>query len=78
MDLKKVDITSKVNGKMVDGTMSLYIGDAKIGEIIETNQGLQHEMAEGYLFKEDKIYRFENAEPQEVESYVNGCDEGWC
>lgn len=78
MDLQKVDVTGQVNGKMVNGTMSLYIADAKIGEIIETPQGLQHEMADGYLFKEDKIYRFENPEPAKVESYVENCDEGWC
>ncbi|WP_100405349.1 YusG family protein [Bacillus solitudinis] len=78
MDLIKVDVTSQVNGRMENGIMNLYMGKASVGKIIETNQGLQHEMAEGYTFQEDKIYRFQNPHPEKVKSYVDSCEEGWC
>ncbi|GAE30276.1 YusG family protein [Alkalihalobacillus hemicellulosilyticus] len=78
LEFVKVDVTSQVKGKYEGGKLSLYMGEAKIGQVIETNQGLQHEMAEGFEFDEDKIYRYENKQRNDVQSYVENCDEGWC
>ncbi|MCL7749042.1 YusG family protein [Halalkalibacter alkaliphilus] len=78
MSLVRVDVTSKVKGKYENGHMNLYMGDAQVGKVIETNEGFQHEMAEGFEFDKDKIFRYEQENPNEVKSYVEGCDEGWC
>ncbi|MBP3949929.1 YusG family protein [Bacillus suaedae] len=78
MDFVRVDVTSQVKGRYEDGALSLYMGDAKVGKVIETNQGLQHEMAEGFEFDQDKIFRFQQEDPNQVKSYVDSCEEGWC
>ncbi|TWI60074.1 YusG family protein [Halalkalibacter nanhaiisediminis] len=78
MDLVRVDVTSRVKGMYENGEMNLYMGEAKVGKVIETNQGLQHEMAEGFEFEEDKIFRYEHDQPSKVKSYVDSCEEGWC
>jgi hypothetical protein len=78
LDLVKVDVTSKVKGKYENGHMNLYIDDAHVGQVTETASGLQHLMSAGYVFEEDKVYRYENANPNQVTSYVDSCEEGWC
>ncbi|BAB07202.1 YusG family protein [Halalkalibacterium halodurans] len=78
MDQMKVDVTNKVHGKLENGHLNLYIDRAKIGRIIETNAGLQYEMAEGFDFRDDKVFQYENPAPNQVKSYVEGCDQGWC
>lgn len=77
MDLIRVDVTSKVKGKYENGKMSLYMGEAKVGDVIETNEGLQHEMAEGFEFEADKIYRYERENPNEVDAFVDS-ENSWC
>ncbi|WP_096202511.1 YusG family protein [Bacillus sp. FJAT-45350] len=76
--LKKVDVTSKVEGKLENGAMNLYIDEAKVGKIVMTNQGNQYEMAEDFEFEENKVYRYENDHPEKEKQYVEGCDMGWC
>ncbi|WEG16467.1 YusG family protein [Alkalihalophilus pseudofirmus] len=78
MDLVKVDVTSKVKGKYENGHMNLYVDDARIGQVTETEAGLQHIMSAGYIFEEDKVYRYEQTDPNQVTSYVDSCEEGWC
>ncbi|OLO28532.1 hypothetical protein BTR23_17490 [Alkalihalophilus pseudofirmus] len=76
--MKKVDVTSKVDGKLENGAMNLYMDEARIGKIIMTNQGNQYEMAEGFEFDSNKVYRYENAHPEKQDKYVDDCDLGWC
>ncbi len=74
----KSDITSKVYGKMDTGYMSLFHDNQKIGRVIFSDQGNQYEMAEGFEFDADKIYKKDNSSAEFPQSYVQGCDEGWC
>ncbi|WP_231686801.1 YusG family protein [Bacillus sp. JCM 19034] len=78
LEFVKVDVTSQVEAKYENGKLNLYMGDAKVGQVLETNEGLQHEMAAGFEFDKDKIYRYENKQPNQVRSYVDNCDDGWC
>ena len=76
---KKIDVTSKVQGKLEDGSkMSLFLDEKKVGQIILTNQGNHYEMAEGFEFKENKIYKNENDQIEYTKKYVEDCDMGWC
>lgn len=75
---KKVDITGKVKGKLENGEMNLYVDEAKVGKIIMTNQGNHYEMAEGFEFDSNKVFRYENEHPEKQKQYVEGCDMGWC
>ncbi|WP_100373962.1 YusG family protein [Bacillus sp. FJAT-45037] len=78
MDLIKADVTSQVKGKYENGNMNLYVDDHHVGQVIETATGLQHTMSAGYVFEDDKIYRYENKDPNQVTSFVDSCKEGWC
>ncbi|MGG1574140.1 YusG family protein [Fictibacillus sp. NRS-1165] len=74
----KSDITSKVYGKMDMGYLSLFHDNQRIGRVIFSDQGNQYEMDEGFEFDADKIYKKENSSAEYPNSYVQGCDEGWC
>jgi Protein of unknown function (DUF2553) len=79
MKLDRRDVTSRVFGKMKGGSMSLYLDKDVIGQIRFTNQGNLYEMAEGFEFDSDKIYkREEPAETPDSSKYVDECDKGWC
>ncbi|MCM3760516.1 YusG family protein [Alkalihalobacillus oceani] len=78
MGFVRVDVTGQVKGKYEAGTLNLYIGDTQIGKVLETSQGLEHDMFRGYEFEQDKIYRYEQENPDQITSYVDNCEEGWC
>lgn len=76
---KKIDVTTKVQGKLEEGSrMSLFLDERKVGQIILTNQGNHYEMAEGFEFSNDKIYKHENDTTEYTKKYVEDCDMGWC
>ncbi|MDN4525571.1 YusG family protein [Fictibacillus fluitans] len=74
----KSDITTNVYGKMDSGYMSLFHDNQKIGRVVFSDQGNQYEMAEGFEFDADKIYKKNDSAKEYPKSYVQGCDEGWC
>ncbi|KMK77586.1 YusG family protein [Alkalihalobacillus pseudalcaliphilus] len=78
MDLEKIDVTSKIIGKYQDGQLNLYMGDIRIGEVTESNEGLKRKMKKGFVFEDNKIFHYENAHPEQVRAYVENCDGGWC
>ena len=79
MNQDRRDVTSRVFGKMKGGSMSLYLDKDEIGQIRFTNQGNLYEMAEGFEFDADKIYkRDKSAEIPNPSKYVDECDKGWC
>ncbi|WNB92903.1 YusG family protein [Bacillus sp. NEB1478] len=79
MNKNKIDVTSRVFGKMKGGSMSLYLEKDKIGQIHFTNQGNMYEMAEGFEVDQEKIYKSEKpAEIPNPSKYVDECDKGWC
>jgi hypothetical protein len=79
MTQDKRDVTSRVFGKMKNGSMSLYLEKNQIGQIHFTNQGNMYEMAEGFEYNQDKIYQHEKqTEITDPSKYVDECDKGWC
>ncbi|GAF64955.1 DUF2553 family protein [Alkalihalobacillus trypoxylicola] len=70
MKLEKINITSKVKGKYEEGQLNLYLGERKIGEVIENEQGLTHNMEKGFVFEADHIYHYENPNPEQIDSYI--------
>jgi hypothetical protein len=78
MEQNRRDVTSRVFGKMKGGKMSLYLDKDQIGQIRFTNQGNMYEMAEGFEFDQDKIYKREQQETPAPSKYVDECDKGWC
>ncbi|WP_049786655.1 DUF2553 family protein [Evansella cellulosilytica] len=74
----RVDVTDKVEHKKEsNGETALYLNKEKIGEIKNNGQEHLYEMAEGFDLDEEKIYKKEK-KPQQPQSYVEGCDMGWC
>ncbi|UOE93691.1 YusG family protein [Alkalihalobacillus sp. LMS39] len=74
----KVEVTAKVEGKFENGCMNLYMDDSRIGKIKETNEGTKYEMARGFEFDNNKIFRYEEGVSKNPDKYVEGCDMGWC
>jgi hypothetical protein len=73
------DVTSRVFGKMKGGSMSLYLDQDQIGQIHFTNQGNMYEMADGFEFESEKIFkRDKQPEITNPSKYVDECDKGWC
>lgn len=75
---KGLDITHRVFGKLEDGAMNLYLNNTVIGQLVETEDGTEYRLHEGYLFSNNRIYRHEDNAIPKVEQYVEGCDMGWC
>lgn len=76
---KKIDVTSKVEGKLdSDGKMNLFLDETKVGRIVMTDQGNHYEMAEGFEFDREKIYKYEEDNIEYTKKYVDDCDMGWC
>ncbi|WLD92728.1 YusG family protein [Alkalihalobacillus sp. AL-G] len=74
----RTDVTSKVYGKMDQGSMSLYLNKDKIGKIVFTNQGNLYEMSEGFEFDQEKVYRQDSNSPNQNKQLVDDCEFGWC
>ncbi len=77
-DSVKVDVTSKIDGKFENGSIGLYLENARVGEITLTEDGNRYSMVEDYLFENNKIFRYENSHPENQKKYVDDCDMGWC
>lgn len=76
---KKTDITASVQAKFEEGSkMSLFLDEKKVGQIIMTNQGNNYEMAKGFEFENDKIYKQADETINYPKKYVDDCDMGWC
>lgn len=74
---KKVDITSKIVGKLQDQQVLLYAGDRHIGTIPLPNEEFSSEFEAGFGMEAGKIYQ-KQTEGVEDDQYVEGCDMGWC
>ncbi|WP_245805875.1 YusG family protein [Bacillus alkalicellulosilyticus] len=77
--MKKVDVTGKIEGKLENGAMNLYMDEAVVGKIIMSDEGKNtYEMSQGYEFEDNKVFRYEAEHPEDQDKYVEGCDMGWC
>lgn len=74
---KKVDITSKVTGKIREDQMILNIEEHEIGRMSLNTTSPGYQFNDGYGMEENKIYQIQ-VEGQESDQYVEGCDMGWC
>lgn len=76
---KKLDITNKIQAKLDSGSkLNLFLDEKKVGQIILTNQGNYYEMAEGFSFENEKIYKNDKSDIEYTKKYVDDCDMGWC
>lgn len=74
---KKVDISSKIAGKVQDQKIMFYVGDRNIGTMELPFDQTAFELEEGFGVEDGKIYQ-KQTEGVEDDQYVEGCDMGWC
>lgn len=74
---KKVDISSKVNGKIRENYMVLEVEDREIGKMSLDDSSPKYKFNDGFGIEDNKVYQIQ-VEGFEDEQYVEGCDMGWC
>lgn len=74
---EKIDITSKVVGKISGEGMELFLNTAKIGEVIFQDNKKEYVLINGYLTENHRIYQIDKKR-EPVTQYVEGCELGWC
>ncbi len=65
-----MNVTQKVVAKYEEGRLKLYMDGSIIGEVIETNHGLQHSMYDGFSFEQDQIFQLQNENWDQVQSFI--------
>ncbi|MGJ9384078.1 DUF2553 family protein [Salipaludibacillus sp. CF4.18] len=74
-----VDISDQVEKKDEAGETALYFNAEKIGQIRKKGHSQMYEMSEGFEFENEKFFKDAQAKKTKPpESYVEGCDMGWC
>lgn len=75
-----VDISSEIEKKQEeDGETALFYQTEKIGKLKQNGHSYNYEMADGFEFKNEKFYKnTQNKKKEYPQSYVEGCDMGWC
>ncbi len=74
---EKVDITSRIIGKMNGGGFELFLHGSRIGEIKFRDNQKEYILLQGFLSEDDRIFQLrEKMEP--VTQYVENCELGWC
>jgi hypothetical protein len=75
-----VDISSDIEKKQEDdGETALFYQTEKIGKVKQSGHSYNYEMADGFEFKNEKFYKHtQNKKKEYPQSYVEGCDMGWC
>lgn len=79
-NLSMVDISSEIEQRSNEnGATGFYYHSEKIGEAKQHGRDYMYEMAEGFEFKNNKFYQKAGKQKNSYpESYVEGCDMGWC
>ncbi|WP_096190087.1 DUF2553 family protein [Evansella halocellulosilytica] len=75
----RIEVTDQVKRQEEEsGETNFYLGDEKIGKMKQAGQTYQYEMAEGFEFDNEKFYKKDAKKQPQPQSYVEGCDMGWC
>lgn len=74
---EKVDITSKVIGKVKGDGFELFLNGSKIGEVTFRNNQKEYILLQGFLSEDQRIYQIKPKQ-KPVTQYVEGCEMGWC
>jgi hypothetical protein len=74
---RKIDISSKVNGKLVEKDMLFYVNDREIGKMSMDNTEPQFQFQPDFGIEDNKIYQIQSVGVED-DQYVQGCDMGWC
>jgi hypothetical protein len=74
---KKVDISSKVTGKIRENHMVLEVEEREVGRMSLDDSSPKYEFNDGFGIEDNKVYQIQ-VEGFEDEQYVEGCDMGWC
>ncbi|MBA4494839.1 DUF2553 family protein [Paenactinomyces guangxiensis] len=72
---QRLNITSKVTGRIEEGDFVLYHYQSPIGKINLNTKEL--ELYDGYAMEENRIYALEDNRVFH-DYYAHGCDLGWC
>ncbi|MBU9712975.1 DUF2553 family protein [Evansella tamaricis] len=79
-----IEITEQVDQKEEgNGETTLYHNNEKIGKFKHHGHKYEYEMAEGFEIENNKIFKNQDQvqrkkQPEQPNSYVEGCDMGWC
>jgi len=74
---EKVDITSKVIGKIKGNGFELFLNGSKIGEITFHNNKKEYVLLPGFLSVNHRIFQYKTKQ-EPVTQYVEDCELGWC
>ncbi|QHE51272.1 DUF2553 family protein [Pontibacillus sp. HMF3514] len=74
---EKVDITSKVIGKVKGDGFELFLNGSKIGEVTFRNNQKEYILLQGFLSEDQRIFQLKPKQ-EPVTQYVEGCEMGWC
>ncbi|TMU84493.1 DUF2553 family protein [Bacillus sp. BHET2] len=76
LEPKKLDVTSRVTGKLKNGEVELFLDNQPIGKMALSLDGLS--MEPNFEAKENKIYQSYTSSEGHEARYTD-CDEGgWC
>ncbi|WCK53948.1 DUF2553 family protein [Aneurinibacillus sp. Ricciae_BoGa-3] len=75
-DVSRIDITNHVRGEMTDDCIVLTHNGEEIGHIPYDSTNFA--MNAGFEMDQQRIFRMNNADIVQVDSYVEHCDGGWC
>jgi hypothetical protein len=75
-DVSRIDITSNVRGEMTEDCIVLTHNGQEIGHI--PFDGANFSMNAGFQMDAQRIFRMDNGDVVQVNSYVEHCDGGWC
>ena len=74
---KKVDITLKVTGKIMEDQLLLYVDDRKIGQMSLQGTDQLFSFEPTFGIENHKVYQIQEVGVED-DTYVEGCDLGWC
>ncbi|CAG9620820.1 YusG family protein [Sutcliffiella rhizosphaerae] len=79
LERKRLDITDRVNGKLTDNGLELFVEQESIGQVIFTNQGNQYKLRSGYQQEGMRVFQEVHIPSGKDAKYVD-CDNesGWC
>ncbi|MBD8070426.1 YusG family protein [Bacillus sp. PS06] len=79
LEKKRIDVTDRVVAKLGANQMDLYMENEMIGKMVQSEQGNQYELKNGFEEEQNKIYQHVDVTTGPDQKYVDCDDEnGWC
>lgn len=74
---ERVDVTSRVIGKIKGDGFELFLNGSKIGELTFHNNQKEFVLLQGFQSEDHRIYEY-RVKQEPITQYVDGCELGWC